>query len=100
MRRLINIRLKVHQCHIHQERPYKSAVAKHSINLGHCTQLHNTYILTTENTSYMITSSGWQFSYNSIQQYKQEGWLLSPMQHSFPIYLLVEPGKKKQKANQ
>jgi hypothetical protein len=38
-------RLKEHHQHMD-----KSAMAEHSINLGHCIQLHNTSILSTEHT--------------------------------------------------
>jgi hypothetical protein len=44
----IDTRLKEHQRHIRLEHLDKSAVAEHSINLGHRIQLHNTSILTTK----------------------------------------------------
>jgi hypothetical protein len=47
----VNIRLKKHQGNIRLEHPDKSAVAEHSMNLGHHIQFHNTSILTTK-TSY------------------------------------------------
>jgi hypothetical protein len=44
----VDTRLKEHQRHIHLEHPDKSAVAEHSINLGHHIQLQNTTILSTK----------------------------------------------------
>jgi hypothetical protein len=48
--RSIETRVKKHQRHIHLEHLDldKSAVAKHSINLGHCIQLQDTTILSTK----------------------------------------------------
>jgi hypothetical protein len=46
--RSIETRVKEHQRHIHLEHPDKSAVAKHSINLGHHIQIQNTTILSTK----------------------------------------------------
>jgi hypothetical protein len=43
--RSIETRVKEHQRHIRIAHPEKSAVAEHSINLGHRIQLHNTSIL-------------------------------------------------------
>jgi hypothetical protein len=47
-RRSIDTRLKALYQHIPLEYPDKSAMAEHSINLGHCIQLHNTTILSTK----------------------------------------------------
>jgi hypothetical protein len=44
----IETRVKVHQCHIQLEHSDKSAMAKYSINLGHCIELQNTTILSTK----------------------------------------------------
>jgi hypothetical protein len=46
--RSVDTRLKEHRRHIRLEHPDKSAVAEHSINLGHCIQLQNTTILSTK----------------------------------------------------
>jgi hypothetical protein len=46
------MRVKEHQRHIRLEHPDKSAVAEHSVDLGHRIQLHNTSILATK-TQYM-----------------------------------------------
>jgi hypothetical protein len=46
--RSIDTRLKEHQRHIHLEHLDKSAVAEHSINLGHRIQLYHTAILSTQ----------------------------------------------------
>jgi uncharacterized protein with PIN domain len=48
----VDTRLKEHQRHIRLEHPDKSAVAEHSVDLGHHIQFHNTSILATE-TQYM-----------------------------------------------
>jgi hypothetical protein len=45
----VDTRLKEHQRHIHLEHPEKSAMAEHSVDLGHHFQFHNTSILTTKN---------------------------------------------------
>jgi hypothetical protein len=50
--RSIDTRFKEHRRHIRLEYPDKSAVAEHSINLGHRIQLHNTSNLATK-TGYM-----------------------------------------------
>jgi hypothetical protein len=50
--RSVDTRLKEHQRHIRLEHPDKSAVAEHSIELGHRIQLQNTSILATK-TRYM-----------------------------------------------
>jgi hypothetical protein len=65
MGRSINIRLKGHQHHIHLVHLNKSAVAEHSINLGHSIQLHNTFILAKKLDTW-ITSSGRRLRLNSI----------------------------------
>jgi hypothetical protein len=44
----IETRVKERQPHINLEHPDKSAVAEHSINLGHCIQLQNITILSTK----------------------------------------------------
>jgi hypothetical protein len=44
--------LKEHQQHVHLEHPDKSAMAEHSVNLGHHIQFHNTSILASK-TRYM-----------------------------------------------
>jgi hypothetical protein len=49
--RSIETRVKEHQCHIHLQHPDKSAVAEHSINLGHHIQLQDTTILSTKSRS-------------------------------------------------
>jgi hypothetical protein len=41
----IETRVKEHKRHVRLAHPEKSAVAEHSINLGHCMQLHNTSIV-------------------------------------------------------
>jgi len=43
----IEMRIKQHHQHIRLYHPDKSAMAKHSINLGHCIQFQDTRILTT-----------------------------------------------------
>jgi hypothetical protein len=50
--RSVDTRLKEHQRHIHLEHPDKSALAEHSVDLGHRIQFHNTSILATK-TQYM-----------------------------------------------
>jgi hypothetical protein len=42
---LINTRLKEYHWHIWLEQPHKSEMVKHSINLGHPVQLHNTILV-------------------------------------------------------
>jgi hypothetical protein len=44
----VDTRLKKHQRHIHPEHPNKSAMAEHSINLGHHIQLQNTTTISTK----------------------------------------------------
>jgi hypothetical protein len=44
----IDTRLKEHQWHVRLKHLDKPAVAEHSINLGHCIQLHHTAILSTK----------------------------------------------------
>jgi hypothetical protein len=46
--RSVDTKLNEHQRHIRLEHPDKSAVAEHSINLGHHIQLQNTTILSTK----------------------------------------------------
>jgi hypothetical protein len=46
--RSVDTRVKEHQRHIRLEHPDTSAVAEHSINLGHHIQLQNTIILSTK----------------------------------------------------
>jgi predicted GIY-YIG superfamily endonuclease len=50
--RSVETRFKEHQRHIHLEHPDKSAVAEHSVDLGHRIQLHNISIFATK-TRYM-----------------------------------------------
>jgi hypothetical protein len=50
--RSLDTRLKEHQQHIRLEHPDNSAVAEHTVDLGHCIQFHETSILATK-TRYM-----------------------------------------------
>jgi hypothetical protein len=50
--RSVDTRLKEHQRHIRLEHPDKSAVAEHTVDLGHHIQFHETSILATK-TRYM-----------------------------------------------
>jgi hypothetical protein len=44
----MDTRLKEHQRHIRLEHPEKSAVAEHSVDLGHRILFHNTFVLATK----------------------------------------------------
>jgi hypothetical protein len=46
--RSVDTRLKEHQRHVRLEHPEKSAVAEHSVDLGHRILFHNTSILATK----------------------------------------------------
>jgi hypothetical protein len=48
--RTIEARCDVHDRRIHLHQPQKSAVAKHSINTGHCTDFSGTLVLEKEDT--------------------------------------------------
>jgi hypothetical protein len=48
----VDTRLKEHQWHICLEHPDKSAIAEHTVDLGHCIQFHKTSILAAK-TRYM-----------------------------------------------
>jgi hypothetical protein len=50
--RSVDTRLKEHQRHVRLEHPEKSAIAEHSVDLGHRILFHSTSILTTK-TRYM-----------------------------------------------
>jgi hypothetical protein len=50
MGRSIETKIKEHEYHIRLEQPDKSAVAEHSINLGHRTELQGTTVLSTKVT--------------------------------------------------
>jgi hypothetical protein len=45
---IIEITVKEHHWHIYLEHTDKSAIAEHSISLGHCFQIQDTSILTTK----------------------------------------------------
>jgi hypothetical protein len=49
--RSIQTRIKGHHRHISVEQPDKSAVAEHSINLGHRIKLHDTTVLSAKSTN-------------------------------------------------
>jgi hypothetical protein len=62
------------------EQPEKSAVAKHSVNLGHCFQLQDTTILSTKTTCMdrMIREA--------IEKHEQGKWLSSQLVMEALIY--------------
>jgi hypothetical protein len=50
----VETRVKEHQRYIRLEHPDKSAIAEHSIYLGHCIQLQNTTILSIKFMDWVI----------------------------------------------
>jgi hypothetical protein len=81
----IETRVKEHQCHIRLEQPDKSAVAKHSINLGHI-QLQNTSILSTKSRymDQMIREATDELHLNNMNRENglHRSWSWKPLIHS------------------
>jgi hypothetical protein len=76
--RSVDTRLKELQRHIRLEHPDKSAVAEHSINLGHTIQLQNTTILSTK-PRYMdrIIREGTEIELHPNNMNREEGFCLT-----------------------
>jgi hypothetical protein len=74
----VDTRLKEHQRHIRLEHPDKSAVAEHSIELGHRIELQNTSILATK-TRYMdrIIREAIEIELHPENINREEGFYLS-----------------------
>jgi hypothetical protein len=73
-----DIRLKEHQHHFHLEHPDKSAVAEHSINLGHNIKLQNTCTLIAK-TTYMdrVIRDASEIELHSTNVNREDGFCLS-----------------------
>jgi hypothetical protein len=69
--RSLDIRLKEHQRHIRLEHSVKSAIPEHSIDQGHCIQVHNSYILAMK-PDIWTTLSGRPLRLNSISTISTE----------------------------
>jgi hypothetical protein len=78
--RSVDARLKEHQRHIRLEHPNKSAMAEHSVDLGHHIQFHNTSILATD-TQYMVASLGRPLKLSSITTVWTEKWVFVSASH-------------------
>jgi hypothetical protein len=74
--RSVDTRLKEHQRNIQLEHPDKSAVTEHSVDSGHCIQLHNTSIFATkirymdhtERLSSIPTIQRWWFLHQQVME--------------------------------
>jgi hypothetical protein len=74
----IDTRLKDHQQHICLEHPDKSAMAEHSINLGHLILLHNSTILSTKPRDMdLIIREAIEIELHSNSMNREDGFCLS-----------------------
>jgi hypothetical protein len=82
----VEARLKEHQRYNGLEHPEKSAVAEHSVDLGHRIQFHNTFILATKN-QYMdrIVREAIEVRAPSEQYEQRDGFLSQKFMEANPL---------------
>jgi hypothetical protein len=82
--RSIETRVKEHQRHIRLAHPEKSAVAEHSINLGHRTQLPNTGILAKSRYMDRIIREAIEIELHPNNINREDGFFIRDLQKKKP----------------